>query len=104
MGNKLIAAVGPFRDARDRPDAAKAVVLAMTRFGEHWLWDIAEGVKRRKTPAKNPWAYFRRCLRESLAELGHDFGVVMARCQPPEALLRTKSPLPLPLSARERGE
>src|SRR5690606_4483654 len=55
----------PAKTVDDRDLATKVCILAQLRFGEDWLWDAVEGVKRSKKPVRRPWAYLTRCLDTS---------------------------------------
>lgn len=79
----------PAKTVDDRDLATKVCILAQLRFGEDWLWDAVEGVKRSKKPVRRPWAYLTRCLDTSTAELGGRLDQCLATTVIPAELLRT---------------
>ena len=64
LAHRIERAVGRCTNARDWQLAAKVALLSY-QLGEAWLWGAVEAVRRRSSPAGNPWAYFTRCLQDA---------------------------------------
>lgn len=76
-GNAILKAVGHTRPNSDDWDyAAKVAIISVTRFGEGWLQDALEAVRRRNP--REPWRYLRTVLRRSCEDHGHKLAQELA--------------------------
>lgn len=78
----------PPQNTEDSDLATKVSILAIAHFGENWLWDAVDGVKRSKKPIRNPWAYLKTCLENATAELDEHFDQHLATTYIPVELLQ----------------